>query len=75
MFSSPTKPDATNADLNIISIAKQHLSIPVCAIGGIGNENIKLLIQQGADMAAVISSLFATDDIKNTAAMLSRHFI
>ena len=75
MFSSPTKPDAINADLDIISTAKQQLSIPVCAIGGINNENINLLIQQGTDMAAVISSLFATDDIKNTAAMFSQHFI
>ena len=75
MFSSATKPDAINANLDIISIAKQQLSIPVCAIGGISNENINLLIQQGTDMAAVISSLFATDDIKNTATMLSQHFI
>ena len=74
MFSSPTKPDAINADPEIISIARQELSIPVCAIGGITAQNIKQLIQQGTDMAAVISTLFAAEDIKNTANILSQKF-
>lgn len=74
MFSSPTKPDAINAELNIISTAKQRLSIPVCAIGGITETNIEKLIQQGVDMAAVISSLFAANNIQHTANILSQHF-
>ncbi len=74
MFSSPTKPDAIGAGPEIISTAKQQLATPVCAIGGITDKNIKQLIQQGTDMAAVISGLFAADDIKSTANLLSRHF-
>ncbi len=74
MFSSSTKPEAINADIDIISNAKQQLSIPVCAIGGITDKNIQLLIQQGVDMAAVISILFASNDIKDTADSLSKHF-
>ena len=74
MFPSPTKPDAKPADLNIISEAKQQISIPVCAIGGITEKNIQQLVQQDIDMTAVISSLFSTSDIKATANALSKHF-
>ena len=74
MFTSKTKPDAINTDLEIISRAKQKLSIPVCTIGGITDKNIDRLIQQGTDMAAVINNLFATDDIKKAATILSQRF-
>ena len=74
MFSSPTKPDASNADINLISQAKKILSIPVCAIGGITENNITQLIDNGVDMAAVISSLFSSDDISNRAIALGQHF-
>ncbi len=74
MFSSPTKPDAVNAELDIITRAKQQLSIPVCAIGGIDENNIQQLIHRGTDMAAVISSLLSADDIKHTARSLSQQF-
>ena len=74
MFSSPTKPEAVTADLEIISAAKQQLSIPVCVIGGITGNNIHQVIEHGADMTAVISSLFSTDDIKHRAQTLSQHF-
>ncbi len=74
MFSSSTKPEAIKTNIDIISNAKQQLSIPVCAIGGITDKNIQQLIQQGVDMTAVISSLFASNDIKDTADSLSKHF-
>ena len=74
MFSSPTKPDAVTAGPDIISQAKKQLSVPVCAIGGITDENIHQLVQQQSDMAAVISSLFAADDIRHSARLLSKHF-
>jgi len=74
MFSSPTKPDAANASPKIIIEAKQRINIPVCAIGGITRENIQQVTQSGADMAAVISDLFSSKDIKNTAMMLNQHF-
>lgn len=74
MFSSPTKPDAVTAGPDIISQAKKQLRVPVCAIGGINDENIHQLVQQQSDMAAVISSLFAADDIRHSARLLSKHF-
>jgi len=74
IFSSSTKPDAKVAGLDIIAQAKQQLSIPVCTIGGITQENIQQVVQQGADMAAVISGIFSTDDIKQATATLSQFF-
>jgi thiamine-phosphate pyrophosphorylase len=74
IFSSTTKPEANVAGLDIITKAKQQLSIPVCTIGGITQENIRQVIQQGADMAAVISGIFSADDIKQSTAALSQFF-
>jgi len=74
IFSSSTKPDAKVAGLEIIAQAKQQLSIPVCTIGGITQENIQQVIQQGADMAAVISGIFSADDIKQSTTTLSEYF-
>lgn len=74
MFASPTKPQAANADLNLISEARQKLSLPICTIGGISQDNIEQVIKHGADMAAVISGLFSADDIKHTAGKLSGYF-
>lgn len=74
IFSSPTKPGAIIAGLDIISQARQQLSIPICTIGGITNNNIQQVIQHGADMAAVISSIFTADDVIKTTKELTRHF-
>jgi len=74
IFSSPTKPNTSNAELSLITAAKEQLSIPVCAIGGITEKNISQAIEHGADMAAVISGLFSSDNIKNTASILSNKF-
>jgi len=74
MFSSPTKPDAVNAGPETISQARKRLNVPICAIGGITEANIHQLIEHDADMAAVISSLFAADDIQLRARLLSQRF-
>lgn len=59
-FDSATKPSAPRADLDLIVRAKQEMDVPVCAIGGITQENVMPLLDAGADMIAVIRSLFAT---------------
>lgn len=63
-FSSTTKPDAVPAGLELLTRAKQELSVPVCAIGGITKETAPGLITAGADMLAVISAVFAATDIE-----------
>ena len=67
VFSSPTKPLARSASCALISEAKARLDIPVCAIGGIDMGNAGRVIAAGADMTALISGLFAEDDIRRTA--------
>jgi thiamine-phosphate pyrophosphorylase len=67
MFNSPTKPNARSASYDLIHQAKTQLSIPVCAIGGIDGHNAAGVIVSGADMVALISGLFAADDITQTA--------
>ena len=74
VFSSSTKPGASIAGPDMISKARQKISIPICSIGGITDKNIQQLINNGADMTAVISSLFAANDVKKTAETLSQHF-
>jgi thiamine-phosphate pyrophosphorylase len=66
-FPSRTKPDATAAKITLIQQAKQELDIPVVAIGGITAENGGALIEAGADMLAVVDSLFGQTNIEAAA--------
>ena len=51
---------------------KQAVSIPVLAIGGINQDNIKEVIAAGADGAAVISAVVSQEDVTAAAASLKR---
>ncbi len=73
-FPSVTKPEARAASLELLTAAKQQLYTPVCTIGGITAKNAATLVEHGADMTAVISDLFASDDIHHTASQISRLF-
>lgn len=66
-FASRTKPDATRAEVDILTQAKAELTLPVVAIGGITPENGSQLIQHGADALAIIQGIFAQADIKAAA--------
>lgn len=60
-FPSMTKLSAPTADLSLIRQARA-LSVPVCAIGGITATNAAPLIRAGAQLLAVIHSVFAQAD-------------
>lgn len=60
-FASPTKPHAPVIAPDLLTQAKQQLSIPCCAIGGITLENAPLLLAQGVDMLAIITDLWQKD--------------
>ena len=66
-FTSQTKLDASPASIDLLTTAKQQLSIPICAIGGITPDNAPTLVDAGADMLAVIHSVFGQDDIEEAA--------
>ena len=73
-FDSPTKPLAVRADSSLLQRAQQELQIPVVAIGGITQENGKILIEAGADMLAVISALFAQADVEQASRSFAQLF-
>jgi len=61
-FKSSSKPEAVQADPELLHRARAELSCPVVAIGGITPDNGARLIRAGADMLAVIRGVFAADD-------------
>ncbi len=66
-FSSMTKPQAPQAEIDLLQRAKNELHIPVVAIGGIKPDNGRSLIEAGADMLAVIHGIFGAADVRLTA--------
>lgn len=62
-FPSRTKPQAQQVPLSLLSEAKKRFSLPVVAIGGITPANAALSIEAGADLLAVVDSLFTSDNI------------
>lgn len=73
-FPSQTKPDAPQAEIEILHSARNKLTIPVVAIGGITPDNAQQLVDAGVDMIAVINGLFGQADIKLAAQQLSFFF-
>lgn len=73
-FASRTKPDAVQADANLITLAKSRLSLPLVAIGGISPENAPSLLKAGVDMLAVIDAVFGQADIGKAAHHLQALF-
>lgn len=66
-FASRTKPNAVQADIDILSRARRRFHIPVVAIGGITADNGAALISAGADILAVIHGVFGQDDTETAA--------
>ncbi len=58
LFNSTTKPDAPICELDIISKAKQQISIPIVGIGGIDFNNQQKVFDAGCDAVAMINALF-----------------
>ena len=62
MFASITKPAATPCPLSRLAAAKQKITLPIVAIGGITVDNAATVIRAGADAVAVANGLFNTAD-------------
>ena len=73
-FSSSTKPNAVGAPLSLFAEAKQKISIPIVAIGGITLENVELVKNAGADAIAVVNALFGAEDITKTSQQFKQFF-
>lgn len=65
VFETTTKADAEEAKgVQALREIKKTVSIPLVAIGGINLDNIKEVINTGADCAAAISAVVKADDIE-----------
>lgn len=69
-FPSPTKPHAKVVSLDVLAEAKKVLQVPICAIGGIGEENIEQISQYDIAMYSVISAVYKNDEIEKNIKVL-----
>jgi len=74
-FPSSTKPLAVQATPALLSRARERLTLPLVAIGGVTPENGRLLISAGADMLAVVDAVFGQPDIRAAAAAFNNLFL
>lgn len=74
-FPSSTKPDAQRAEPDLLREAARVIHLPLVAIGGITLSNAVSLIDAGADAVAVISALFDSTDIEETARQFADLFM
>lgn len=72
VFPSPTKAEAVRITVEQLKEISGSVELPTVAIGGIGYANIKELAGSGVDGVAVVSALFAQDDIEEAAMALKR---
>lgn len=70
VFSTSTKLDADDVSHATLKQICQSVNIPVVAIGGIYKHNIMQLKGTGVDGVALVSAIFANDDIKGECAKL-----
>lgn len=70
MFSTSTKTDVTVLPKQILRDICSAVDIPVVAIGGIGKKNISQLAGTGVDGVALVSAIFAADDIEGECRLL-----
>ena len=72
MFSTSTKTDVNVLPKETLRDICAAVDIPVVAIGGIGKSNISQLASTGVDGVALVSAIFAADDIENECRLLRK---
>lgn len=71
-YHSPTKPHSGIVSMSVLAKAKEALSIPICAIGGINVTNIHEISAHNPDMISVVSAVFEGDIKYNIAQLTQR---
>jgi thiamine-phosphate pyrophosphorylase len=74
-YPSSTKPEALRAAPTLLSAAKSELTLPLVAIGGITPKNGKVLLEAGADLLAIIGSLYGVADTASAINEFSQLFL
>ena len=73
VFSTASKTDAGSGHgPGLIREIRQHVSVPVIAIGGVNRDNVNDIIRAGADGVAVISAVVGSPDITKAARELKK---
>lgn len=72
VFGTSTKKDAKNITIEQLSAVCKSVPIPVVAIGGINENNILQLKNSSADGVAVVSAIFAKENISEAVKNLRR---
>lgn len=72
MFSTSTKTDVDVLPKEIVRAICDAVEIPVVAIGGISKGNMAELGGTGVDGVALVSAIFAAEDIENECRLLRR---
>lgn len=70
VFPTGSKADAVEVDHEVLKEICEAVTIPVIAIGGINQNNVMELAGTGICGVAVISAIFAADDVQKAAAGL-----
>lgn len=70
LFPSPSKPDADHMTLEEATDLAGLTDLPVCAIGGISEDNIRQLAGVGIDLVCVISAIALADGPEGAARRL-----
>ena len=70
VFSTSTKGNVSSLGVNGLKEIARTSKLPIVAIGGIDENNIRLLEGTGISGIAVISALFSKDDVKKSSANL-----
>lgn len=70
VFATSTKTDAADVAYDLLQEICNSVTIPVVAIGGIGPRNLHKLSGSGIDGVAVVSAIYASEDIEGAARCL-----
>ncbi len=73
-YPSRVKKYEVTTPLSIVSQSKALIDLPVVVIGGMTQENAAPLVQQGADLVAVISSVYMSEQPASAAEGFSKLF-
>ncbi|KXZ39335.1 thiamine-phosphate diphosphorylase [Alkalithermobacter thermoalcaliphilus JW-YL-7 = DSM 7308] len=71
VFNTNTKKNTNKVSLDVLKQIKSCVNIPVVAIGGINETNIKSIQKTNVDGIAVVSAILGKDDIKNASKNIS----
>ena len=72
MFSTSTKTDVDVLPKEVLRDICEAVDVPVVAIGGIGKTNMSELAGTNVDGVALVSAIFAADDIESECCMLRK---